>query len=1222
VIVTGKSATAFFVFLTLCVTGFEARSAEPALAKAAAGVKQIIAHRGASSERPECTLSAIRRAIEVGATAVEVDVRTSQDGKLFILHDTTLDRTTNGKGPAANLTLAELQKLDAGSWFDVKYKSERIPSLIESARACRGKIDLLLDLKEQGDEYDRHVASVIRKHGDPKRTIVGVRSVAQTKRFRKLLPEAKQLALIPSVETIEDFANAGADVIRIWPRWLKDGDEPVKRVRATGKGLHLNGTSGELEETSTLLKHRPTSLLSDDPRKLLATLEEIAGKKRPRKKTPPPDSASAAGDWPMWRRDAGRTAVSSHKLPADLSLRWVRHLPPLRPAYHSERLQFDAGYEPVVSGGLVIVGSSRNDSVTAFDELTGTERWRFFTDGPVRFAPAVWNDRVFFGSDDGCLYCVKLESGELIRKFRAVPSRRKLLGNKRMISVWPVRGGPVVADDRVYFAAGVWPMEGVFVYCLDAETGKVVWLNDRLGHRFGKHPHGTEAIGGLAPQGYLVVNGDELVVPCSTAYPATLDRRTGKLIDFELPTTGRFPGGWFAALDPKTSLDIRRGRVKFDDVVNRQLHEDKVHKGHGDTGISRVIKAGDRDLKFDDGFPGVEGKVHSMLTAQGRLFVVTREGSLYCFDEASRVTFPPWIIGQREAKSEAAGLADPHRGYALVVGLKDGVLVRTLAEKQNRKVVAIESDGELVAQFRAILQADGLYGTDVAILHEKLNADGLPPYFADVITTEDENRFSEAFSAKGQSATGLMLVELFESLRPFGGTGSLPLLSKQLEQLRSQLEDDEESGLQLKMENGETIVTRTGALPGSTNYRGGWQENRDQRVRFPLGVLWFDDTLGHFKRSPQPQFVDGVMASYSKDWHVPMIKGLKGKDYPLNEAVLSDVYTGRVFGPDEATGVRAAQAKPDREKREPSQYRPPYQKNDWSPAPPRPGRRVNPLTGLEEPRAFPKTYGCDGGVDYGNFFTMRSGTAAFYDKTLESGTVFISGPRSGCTNSIIPANGVLNVPYYYEGCTCSYPLPVALSLVPMPERHEQWASWGEGKPEAIERIGINFGAPGDRTTRDGTLWLDYPSTGGPSPSIDVAVGPESTSYRYRHSVFVEAGRGWPWIVASSAEGLAEFTLKNVKPGSYTVRLYFAETGNAAPGERIQSVSLQGESVGQNLDIAKESGGSLRGLVREFTNVEIDGTLSLKLTARKGRTLISGVELIRDGLKRAEVFEID
>ena len=61
--------------------------------------------------------------------------------------------------------------------------------------------------------------------------------------------------------------------------------------------------------------------------------------------------------------------------------------------------------------------------------------------------------------------------------------------------------------------------------------------------------------------------------------------------------------------------------------------------------------------------------------------------------------------------------------------------------------------------------------------------------------------------------------------------------------------------------------------------------------------------------------------------------------------------------------------------------------------------------------------------------------ATYYDKVLESGTIHISGPRSGCTNSIIPANGLLNLPYFYEGCTCSYPLPVALALIKLPQIH-------------------------------------------------------------------------------------------------------------------------------------------------------------------------------------------
>ncbi len=251
-------------------------------AAAAKAVSQIIAHRGASLERPECTMSAIQRAIEVKATAVEVDVRTAKDGALFVLHDATLDRTTNCNGPANEKTLAELKQLDAGSWFDAKFKDQRIPSLPDAVRACKDKVDVLLDLKEQGDEYDRKVIGVIRKHGSPKGTIIGVRSVEQAKRFRKLLPEARQLGLIPNPESIEAFAGAGVETIRLWPKWLAaDGVGLVDRVRKADAKLHLNGTTGERGEVLDLVKHQPDSMSSDDPNQLITTLKLLAQRAGP-----------------------------------------------------------------------------------------------------------------------------------------------------------------------------------------------------------------------------------------------------------------------------------------------------------------------------------------------------------------------------------------------------------------------------------------------------------------------------------------------------------------------------------------------------------------------------------------------------------------------------------------------------------------------------------------------------------------------------------------------------------------------------------------------------------------------------------------------------------------------------------------------------------------------------------------------------------------------------
>jgi hypothetical protein len=180
----------------------------------------------------------------------------------------------------------------------------------------------------------------------------------------------------------------------------------------------------------------------------------------------------------------------------------------------------------------------------------------------------------------------------------------------------------------------------------------------------------------------------------------------------------------------------------------------------------------------------------------------------------------------------------------------------------------------------------------------------------------------------------------------------------------------------------------------------------------------------------------------------------------------------------------------------------------------------------------------------------------------------------------------------------------------MPETFEQWAAWGPAVAKGIRRIGINFGAPGDRMTRDGTLWLDFPSVGGPSPDMETRTHPDAPRYYYRHSVWIETGAGWPWVTASGVEGLTSFTLKNMKPGTFTVRLFFAERAGNAVGERIQNVSIEGRSVLRDFDITESAGGPLRGFVREFRDVAIDGEFTVELVAKRGETLVNGIELIR------------
>jgi hypothetical protein len=184
---------------------------------------------------------------------------------------------------------------------------------------------------------------------------------------------------------------------------------------------------------------------------------------------------------------------------------------------------------------------------------------------------------------------------------------------------------------------------------------------------------------------------------------------------------------------------------------------------------------------------------------------------------------------------------------------------------------------------------------------------------------------------------------------------------------------------------------------------------------------------------------------------------------------------------------------------------------------------------VEEAREYVKHHGCDlAGADYGNLITMRSGTAAFYDKRLESGIVNISGMRSGCRNSIIPAGGVLSLPAWTGNCSCNYPVFTSLALVSMPESFEQWSAWGGVAQDGpIQRVGINFGAPGDRMSTEGTLWLEWPKQGGSSPEVRVLVTPGNVQPFYRHSLWMKGGQGRPWVFASGIKGVQSIRVETM-----------------------------------------------------------------------------------------------
>ncbi len=133
-----------------------------------------IAHRGASGYAPENTFAAFRRALAMGVAFIETDLQLSRDARLVAMHDATVNRTTNGQGTVHDMTLAELRRLDAGSWFGSEFSGERIPTIEEILQfAKKHDVVFYLEMKPSGSWGGEHVLiSALRDSGEIARTVV------------------------------------------------------------------------------------------------------------------------------------------------------------------------------------------------------------------------------------------------------------------------------------------------------------------------------------------------------------------------------------------------------------------------------------------------------------------------------------------------------------------------------------------------------------------------------------------------------------------------------------------------------------------------------------------------------------------------------------------------------------------------------------------------------------------------------------------------------------------------------------------------------------------------------------------------------------------------------------------------------------------------------------------------------------------------------------------
>ena len=200
---------------------------------------EVIAHRGASGTCPENTLPAFRRAAELGADMVELDVQLTQDGKPVVIHDWTLDRTTTGTGAVRRRTLAEIATLDAGRWFAVAFAGTRVPTLDQ----VLGAIDLRVnvELKSRGnDGLERTVLDVVEGAGALRRVVFSSFESASLRRLRALSTEAELGVLWAGRGVARALALANS--VRATSVHLRKGaatPTAIANARAAGLGVRV-----------------------------------------------------------------------------------------------------------------------------------------------------------------------------------------------------------------------------------------------------------------------------------------------------------------------------------------------------------------------------------------------------------------------------------------------------------------------------------------------------------------------------------------------------------------------------------------------------------------------------------------------------------------------------------------------------------------------------------------------------------------------------------------------------------------------------------------------------------------------------------------------------------------------------------------------------------------------------------------------------------------------
>jgi outer membrane protein assembly factor BamB len=489
----------------------------------------------------------------------------------------------------------------------------------------------------------------------------------------------------------------------------------------------------------------------------LSDAEILARFRRDKKPYPNVDPVpSSVVGWPTYNRDLRRSGYTPETLKLPLSPGWTyQAMQPPAPAWpapakqdfwHNKdelpaRVTYDRAFHLDSDGRRLIFDSSAEDHVTCIDAHTAVLQWRFTTEGPVRLAPTIDQGRVYFGSDDGFAYCLDLHQGKLLWKYRAAPSDRRIPGNQRIISAWPVRSGVVVDRGQARFSAGLFPAQGTYQFAVDAQAGTLV----------------AKGALNFSPQGYLQRRGTRLMVAHGRN---PTPQRIGDLSRTDKP---------LAPDESKTVTEFPHATIY--------------------SGPTRYAGGNDKVAAFDsDGktlwSAAVRGKPYSLAIAGNRLFVSTDEGAIHCFAPGIPSSPPREIIErpaldpdslfydttderlayeQRATRILAAGRKIQgnalDQGYCLVLGTDQGKLAYELSKRSKMQIIALMDQAHQVASTREAFRQAGLYGR--VVVHEgSLKKLGYSSDLFNLVCIDQQQR---------KTAPTTPLEEVYRLLRPAGG---------------------------------------------------------------------------------------------------------------------------------------------------------------------------------------------------------------------------------------------------------------------------------------------------------------------------------------------------------------------------------------------------------------------------------------------------------------------